>query len=157
MLNSVQEFLASSTQKAADDLITALDVIPSEKRSWKPSSAARSAIDQVAECAILNGSIVNMIENRFGPPAEFMAKFVSVKEALAQDEEAVRALHETNAALVVAAIQAVPDEELETDIPLPWGPKTWGTMTLRDICAQPYWNMTYHQGQIVYIASLMGE
>jgi uncharacterized damage-inducible protein DinB len=157
MLTSVQEFLAEATQKADDDLTVALELIPQEKRSWKPTAAARSALDQIAECAILNGSIVNMIENRYGPPAEFMAKFVSVKEALAQDEEAARALLETNTALVIAAIQAVPDEELDTNIPLPWGPKTWGTKTLRDICAHPYWNMTYHQGQIVYIASLLGE
>jgi hypothetical protein len=157
MLNTVQEFLAVSTQKAADDLITALDQVPVEKRAWKPTGAARSAIDQLAECAILNGSTAGMIQNRMGPPAEFMEKFYGIKEALARDEDAARALLDANTALLIAAIQAVPDEDLETDIPLPFGPMTWGQMTLRAICAHPFWNMTYHQGQIIYIASLTAE
>ncbi len=152
MQNTAQEFLASMTQKAAEELITALELIPTEKRAWKPFDSARSAMDQIAECAILNGSTADTIENRNGPSPEFMGQFVGIKESLAEDEAAARALLQKNTGRVIAAIQSVPDEDLDSEVPMPWGP-----MKLRDICAYPFWNMTYHQGQIVYIASLLGS
>jgi uncharacterized damage-inducible protein DinB len=151
MPNSVQEFLAASTQKAAADLFAALDAIPAEKRSWKPSDKARSALDQFAECALLNGSVANTITHRAGPSAEFMEQYAGLKDSLSQDENAARALLETNTARVIAAIRAAPSEDLETEVGMPWG-----AMTLRAICTYPFWNMTYHQGQIVYIGSLLG-
>jgi hypothetical protein len=73
----------------------------------------------------------------FRAAREFMAKFVSVKKRWPAGRRGGPRSTRDKRRLVVAAIQAVPDEELETDIPLPWGPKTWGTKTLRDICAIP--------------------
>lgn len=152
MPTTVQDFLAKSTQKAADDLIAALNSIPPEKRNWKASESARSAMDQIAECAILNGSTADTISNRTGPTAEFMAKFPGIKEALAQDETGARSLLTKNTDRVIEAIRAFPDEDFDAEVPMPWGP-----MALRTICAYPFWNMTYHQGQIVYIASLLQD
>ena len=37
------------------------------------------------------------------------------------------------------------------EIPMPWGPMTIGRMI-----TYPQWNMTYHEGQINYLASLLG-
>jgi len=31
-----------------------------------------------------------------------------------------------------------------------------GNQSLAEVMAYPYWNMSYHQGQINYIASLLG-
>ncbi|MES2464270.1 MAG: DinB family protein [Armatimonadota bacterium] len=152
MPNAVQDFLASATQKAADDLIATLETIPPDKRTWKPAEGARSAMDQFAECAILNGSTAETILNRTGPSAEFMGEYATIKDGLVQDEAAARVLLEKNTAQVIAAIRTVPTEDLDATVVMPWGP-----MALHSLCAYPFWNMTYHQGQIVYIASLLGD
>ncbi len=151
-VTTAQEFLAAATQKAAGDLITALDGLPPGKRTWQPAPAARSAMDQVAECAILTGTVADTVATRTAPDTAFMQSFVGEKALLAQEESNARALLETNVARVIAAIRNVPDADLETEIIMPWAP-----MTLRALCTYPFWNMSYHQGQITYIASLIVE
>jgi hypothetical protein len=32
----------------------------------------------------------------------------------------------------------------------------WGPMTVSQILGYPFWNMCYHEGQINYIASMLG-
>jgi uncharacterized damage-inducible protein DinB len=72
-------------------------------------------------------------------------------EAAAQGWEHLRALLEENTRRAVAAIGTVSDEALKDEVEMPWGKQP-----LADIVAYPYWNMTYHQGQINYIASMLG-
>ena len=151
-ITTSQEFLAAATQKAGTDLLAALDSLPEGKRTWQPAPAARSAMDQVAECAILSGVVADTVTTRTGPDAGFMQSFFGEKALLAQEEANARALLQTNVARVVAAIQALPDADLETEVNMPWG-----GMTLRALCTYPFWNMSYHQGQITYIGSLIGE
>ena len=45
MSNTLQEFLATATQKAADDLDAAFLRLPEEKRAWSPDGKARTALD----------------------------------------------------------------------------------------------------------------
>ena len=151
-VTTAQDFLAAATEKAADDLLAALDSLPADKRTWQPAPAARSAMDQIAECAILTGQTADAITTRTGPDAAFMQSFVGEKALLAQEESNARAMLQTSVARVVAAIQAVPDADMEAEVALPWGP-----MTLQALCTYALWNLTYHQGQINYIASLIGE
>ncbi len=40
---------------------------------------------------------------------------------------------------------------MDAVIPMPWGP-----MTVAQMITSPHWNMTYHEGQINYIASILG-
>ena len=54
-------------------------------------------------------------------------------------------------AKATAAIRSVPDADLEVKIDMPWG-----LMTLAQLMAYAQWNMTYHLGQINYIASVLG-
>ncbi|HEX5322928.1 MAG TPA: hypothetical protein VFW40_04020, partial [Capsulimonadaceae bacterium] len=67
------------------------------------------------------------------------------------DWEALRTLLEKNTELVIAVIRAVPDEDLDIPVETPYG-----NGPLSGICAYPYWNMSYHLGQINYIASILG-
>ena len=55
MSNTMQEFLATATQKQAENLIAAFERLPEDKRGWKPDEKARSASNQFAECALLAG------------------------------------------------------------------------------------------------------
>lgn len=151
MSHILQEFFAASTQVAAADLEKALLRLPEEKRGWSPSEKARTSLDQVAECAMLNGSTAAIIQSRNWPANYDFAEFFQTKTELAQDWNAVKALLDENTAKLAATIRAVPDEDLSVEVKMPWGP-----MTLAKIIAYGYWNMTYHEGQINYIASMLG-
>ncbi|HEX8550580.1 MAG TPA: hypothetical protein VF681_03385 [Abditibacteriaceae bacterium] len=151
MPNTLQNFLAQSTQKAALDLEAALGRLPADKRDWSAGCDARSALDMVAECAILNGSTAEIVRNRAFPANFDMAAYAVEKAALARDETALLALLKANTARTVETLSAIGDDDLEIEVQMPWG-----AMTLAQVAAYPYWNMSYHEGQINFIASLLG-
>ncbi|BCM93620.1 hypothetical protein IAD21_05511 [Abditibacteriota bacterium] len=151
MPGTLQSFLADAAHKAAIDLETALMRLPEDKRSWSAGGDARSAIDMVAECAILGGSTAQTIEDHAFPSDFDFARYAGEKDELSQNVEATLALLHENAARVADAIRAVPDENLEVKVQMPWGP-----MTLTQLMSYPQWNMAYHEGQINFIASILG-
>ena len=150
MPNTLQDYLVTATHKAADDLAAAFLRLPEDKRGWSPEGKGRTALDQVAECAILNGYTAELIQTRTWQP-DWLGTFPAAKaEAAGQGWEALHARLHENTDRVTAAIAAVPDEALAEEVQL------FGrTMALAEILARSYWNMTYHEGQIVYIASLL--
>ena len=151
MSNALNEFLATATQKAADDLLAAYMRLPEDKRGWSPDAKARPAVDLVAECALINGYTADFIQTRQWSNIN-MAQFESDKTALAAlDSEALGARLQENTARVIEAIRAVPEGDFNTQLTMPWGSRP-----LDDIMAYCYWNMTYHLGQINYIASILG-
>jgi len=150
MPHTLQDYLVAATQKAAADLAAALLRLPEDKRGWSPDEKGRTALDQVAECAILNGYTADLIQTRTWQSG-WLADFPAAKAEAAQDWETLHARLQESTARVATAIAAVPDEALADEIQL------FGrTMTLAEIVARSYWNMTYHEGQINYIASLLG-
>ncbi len=151
MPTTMQAFLAQTTRKAAADLEAAVLRLPDDKRSWSPMGNARSAVNQAAECAIMNGSTADLIQQRVWQGCnDSVTEFILKRDELAKDWNAVQALLHQNTEAIVAAIQAVPDEDLEVEVQMPWGP-----MKLSQILAYPYWNMSYHEGQVNYIASML--
>ena len=125
--------------------------MPADKRNWSPQGDARTALDLVAECAILNGSTVDIIENRTFPADFSQPEFQRAKAELSQDWNALQSLLQENTTRVVARIRTVSNEELSVEVEMPWGP-----MNMTQIISYPYWNMSYHEGQINYIASMLG-
>jgi len=149
MPNTLQDYLATATQKASADLAAALLRLPEDKRGWSPGEKSRTALDQVAECAILNEYTAELIQTRTWQ-ADWFADFPAAKAKAAQDWGTLQARLQESAARVAAAIADVPDEALADEIQL------FGrTMALAEVMARSYWNMTYHEGQIVYIGSLL--
>lgn len=151
MSNTLQAFLTKATQKAMDDLIAAYLALPEDKRDWSPAETARTARDQMAECAILNGYTANLIQSRAWPSRGYDVFLQEKARVVALDWEQFQALLQENTQQSIAAIGATPDEVLSDEIALPWGPAT-----LAEILAYPYWNMSYHVGQINYVASILG-
>jgi len=151
MAGSLQGFLKRATQKAAEDLTAAVLRVPEDKRNWSPMDQARTALDQAAECAILNGSTADLITTRVWRLGSDFSTFLKEKAELAQDWGAIQDLLQQNTARVIDVILAVPEEDLAQTVDMPWGP-----MTLDQIISYPYWNMCYHEGQINYIASMLG-
>ncbi|HEX8834871.1 MAG TPA: DinB family protein [Abditibacteriaceae bacterium] len=151
MPNTLQQFLATAALKAADDLVTALHRLPEDKRNWVPMGQARSALDMVAECAILNEQTRDLIQARVWPEDFDFAAYLNQKAEVAKDEPALLEMLKANTAKAADAIREVPDSDLDIPIDMPWK-----VMAMSEILAYVYWNMSYHEGQINYIASMLG-
>ena len=150
--HSLRSFLAEAAVNAAASLEAALLRLPEDRRNWSPGGDARTAADLVAECALLNLSTATLIRTRRFPDDFDMAAYEREKAALAaSDTAALLALLHENAKTVAEAIRSAPAEDLDVEIPMPWGP-----VTLAGLIAYPYWNMSYHEGQINYVASIIG-
>ncbi len=146
----IQTLLAEGARRAATELETALMQLPADKRNWSAGGAARSAIDMVAEVALLNGDTADMILTKTGL-ANFDADELNRRKAALDDDwPALKALLDENTARVAEAINASSDEDLTFEFAMPWG-----AMTMTQIIEYPYWNAKYHEGQINFIASLL--
>lgn len=152
MSQTIQDFVAEITQKQSDDLVKAYLNLPEDKRAWAPDEKARTAIDQVAECAMINGFNAALLEERISPTAGDLQAFSGKKAELAGDWNAVKALMDKNTTYLVETIRALPDSDLAVELDLPWGKRT-----VKDMISICYWNMSYHEGQINYIASIVGS
>lgn len=150
MLTPLQEFLTTATQKAAADLEIAFVRLPEDKRDWSPMGTARTAVDMLAECAIMN-DVTGLIQNRAFPVDFDYAEFQRAKAELSQSWDALRSLLHANTSRGIAGIQTASADDLKAEIEMPFG-----TFTLAQIISYPYWNMSYHEGQINYLASMLG-
>ena len=147
----VQDFLADSAINAAQELEAALLQLPEDKRAWSAGGTARSAIDMVAEVALLNGDTAEMIKSRSGMVNFDLEELSRRKAAACEDWPALKAMLDENTARAAQAMREVPDEDLQAEIGMPWGP-----MAMSEIMAYPYWNAKYHEGQINFIAAMLG-
>ncbi|MDX1933988.1 MAG: DinB family protein [Capsulimonadales bacterium] len=146
---TVQNYLADAAEKAAVDLLAAYHRLPEDKRNWAPSEKTRSAANQVAECAIINGGLVGMLESKT-VPADAMAKFPAAIGAMLADLSQLEPALKENTAQLAAKIRTLSDEELAVVIQMPWGPRT-----VLELISLPFWNMSYHEGQINLLSMLM--
>lgn len=105
----------------------------------------------LAEVAILNGTTADTLQNRAFGDFDWSG-YALQKEELAQDWLALKSLLDANTSRVVEVIRALPDEALTVEVQMPWG-----AMTLTQLASYPYWNARYHEGQINFIASLLGR
>ena len=151
MPGTLQTFLAAATTKAADQLIAAFERLPEDKQNWSPEGKARTALNQIAEVAILNGQTADIVKTRAWPSDYSFDAYFKDHGALSQDAEGAISLLRETTPKAAAAILDVPDDALIESVTMPWGP-----MLMSELVAYPYWNMHYHTGQINYIASMLG-
>jgi hypothetical protein len=151
MSNSLSNFLARAIPKAVADAEAAFLRLPEDKRTWSPAATSRTALNQMAEVAMLNGNTAQTIADRAFPADFDMDTYFKDLTALSTDWPKVKAMLDANTAKAVAAIEAVPESDLQVEIQSPFGP-----LKLEQIMAYPYWNTCYHEGQINYIASILG-
>ncbi len=151
MPNTVQETYAAAALKASEDLAAALLNIPEDKRAWQPGKNARTALDQIAECALLNGYTADLLETHIWQVTDFDAYFREKTALAAVDWDTLHTRLRDNAQRVAEAIGTLSDEDLAVEVETPWRKQT-----LAEIIAYPHWNMTYHEGQINFIASMLG-
>src|SRR5579862_8691115 len=146
---TVQEFIATGTEKATADLLHAFERTTPEKRGWEPEGA-RSARNVVAECAIMADGLADIVVAETFPDFD-MDKFYADLAALDTDEKATAAL-KAGSAKLVGVIKALPDDKLDVPIVSPWG-----TYTTAAWAAHSMTHNSYHEGQINYIQTLYGD
>ena len=150
MSNTLQSFLAIATAKAMEDLIKVHLGLPEDKRNWSPMGKARTSVDMLAECAVMNDVTIGMIKSRAFPADFDMPMYQKSIADLCTDWTTLEAALRKNTENAIAAIHTVADADLSIEIPMPWG-----IYTLAQVVAYPYWNMSYHEGQITYIGSML--
>ncbi len=148
---NLQTFLLQSIPQATADLEAALLRLPEAKRAWSAGGDARSALDMVAEVAILNGDTADIVRTRNGMVNFDLEALNRRKSALYSDWPALQTLLHDNTTRVVEVIGTLADEDLDVEVPMPWG-----AMTIAQLIEYPYWNAKYHEGQINFIASMLG-
>lgn len=105
-------------------LEAALSSLPAEKHNWKPSEVSRSASNQVAECAIMNGVMEDMIPTRMWPQNLSFEQFEKDQTELSQDEQRAISLLRENTARVLELLGSIPDDDLQNKIEMPRGMQT---------------------------------
>ncbi len=147
---TANDYLADATDQAAEALLTAFSLVPEDKLTWQAGPTNRSALDMVAECAILNGSTAAVVEAGQWVDVDFPA-YVAEKEALvSRGKEATVALLKQNTARAVGALRAMNADNFATEMETQFGPMSMGR-----VAGYPFWNMTYHEGQINFIAMML--
>ena len=150
----MREFVVKLLDKGVDHLFKAAKKVPEDRLDWGPSDKGRSALDQLQECAYMPSIYCQMFADR--KPPEFTQEFMEAYErgrkeftSLAACEEACR----KGTAEMAALLRGMSEEEICSTIFLPfWGGADY---TLAEIAMLHYWNLSYHEGQIYYISTLV--
>jgi hypothetical protein len=149
---TIQQLAAKLNRDVAAGLKRNAAAMPADRVSWKPMDVGRSALDQVAECALIARFGAGLLTDRTTPQMD-MEAFQKARAELDTVEKAAAALDAGTDALC-AAIEAFPAADLDKTIQLPWFGEP---STFAEIMFLSYWNSVYHVGQIAYIQTLYGD
>lgn len=148
---NLQNFLATSISEAATELEAAFLNLPDDKRNWSAGGQARTALDMVAEVTLLNGASADMIEERQGMADFDPEEFNQSKAEFYGDWAELQKLLHDNTARVAAVVGALSDNDFDIEVQMPCGP-----INIAQMADYPRWNAKYHEGQINFIASMLG-
>jgi|YelNatPaOPRAMG01_1025707.scaffolds.fasta_scaffold05406_10 hypothetical protein len=149
----VNEIARALTLDAANTLIRTLKAMPQEKIEWKPQEHGRCALEQIVECGRTNMLVAQILNEHGMPPLDpedirqAHMRYDSLPKAIAALKDGTQSL--------LDAIESFSDRYLNDEVTMPFGGGT--TKKYYEIMFMPYWNMTYHLGQINYIQTLYGD
>jgi len=151
-----QDQIVRTTQRGLEDIVRAAQAVPEDKIEWSPTGDARSTLSQMQEIAVSGAWFIPLVRDLKVPDFDAHAIEESKRLRLANDTLAkcIASARENTSALC-AVIEAVPDENLEHEMTLPFGGGM--TLTIADVLAMHWWNMVYHLGQINQIQLMLGD
>lgn len=151
-MSSLIAAAARFNRNVADTIVRNFRAMPPEKQVWTPLEQGRSAYDMLIECGAANLWISQSLTQGSLSNPDF-----SIMESLKAEHdtpEKAIAFFEETAKTLVAAIEAFPEEKFDTPAQLPWAQEP---SPLGETMFIPYWNTTYHIGQMCYIQPLYGD
>jgi uncharacterized damage-inducible protein DinB len=145
------ELLCYLTDKQLDTLFETAKKLPADKLNWQPTEGSRSALSQLQEVATALGVFLPGIKARkvewddsnFASWMEQRAKLTTLDEL----EKTARAQTKE----LTDYIRTLPEAELSEKVDMPFP----GEYKVADVLAYHYWNMSYHEGQIVYLTFML--
>lgn len=151
-MNETKTLLAHLTRTGSQSVASAARDM-GDKLTWKPLDKGRTALNQVVECAGITSLTAQIFESGEMPPFDS----TSMQQFFAENESPEKAfpLLEQATERLVRAIEAIPEENLNKTITLPFGPGM--QKTIAEVALLNYWNFAYHEGQINYIQTLCAE
>ena len=148
---TAQELLIYLTEKKIGDLFSAARRLPPDKLEWKPAPGARCALDMLQEVATAHRQFKSAhLERKIEWDQDKMANWFRERSKYTDLDELERMTRE-NTAEISAFLREMPVENFQLPVQMPFP----GDFNLADILAYTYWNMSYHEGQINYIGSLL--
>ena len=144
------EKLISRSETSAAALLKGLQYVPKEKRDWKPAPSALSAQEIAAHATYWTIYFTQAVKvEKLPEPAEdaWKAQTKELKDA-AQTEKLVERVHQE----FITAVKGLSEKDLSREVQLPWGKGT-----VAETVGGNYWHLTYHQGQLSYIQTLLGD
>jgi hypothetical protein len=152
-----QEQAAQLTRDAGEALFASARAMPADKLNWSPAGDARTALHMLQECAYYLPTLAPLLSQGDGMVERFTAVAgPAMEESKSWDTlDKVETAYNGYLEATLAAIRAVPDNDLNREVPLPWAEGV--TMPVWKMLLSLYWNTVYHVGQINYIQTMYGD
>jgi uncharacterized damage-inducible protein DinB len=145
------ELIGYLTRKQVKATFEAARELPADKLDWKPAPGARSALDQLQELATAVTQFWSLYTTgKMEFDAEIHQKWY-VERAKITDLDELERIANADTERMIEFFSNMPPEQLDTVVHLPFP----GEYKMADIMCYHYWNASYHNGQITYIASLL--
>lgn len=152
---TTKELIALLNEKAIEDLFRSARAMPEEKLSWRCADTSRTVLEILQECAQSVKWPQALSSPGGGPPdADAYAKALAERESWTTVDACEKAAQD-NWVEAKEYIQNYPEDDLDRRIDLPFAPGL--TLSVAEILASPYWNMTYHLGQINFVQTMYGD
>ena len=139
---------AGLTQMMTKELLVALQYTPDDKLDWVPMGAAKTPRAIIVECA----AGYKWLAAELRGEQNAAAAWEGTKAEDFPTREALTELITAGEAEMLAAIDALTDEQLEEKRQV-----FWGEETLRDLMWMGVIHTNYHVGQLNYIQTLWGD
>ena len=153
---TAKELIAIQIERAVTDLFRSAKAMPEDRLNAKSAESCRSPLELLQECA-QSLKWAPMLLKSDGPPNFDPEAFEKARQERAQwttidacEEAARKILAET-----LDYIENYPESDLDRMIALPFMPDL--KLSVAEILASPYWNLTYHLGQINFIQTTYGD
>ena len=150
---NAQEFLNLLTERRVKSLFEVARTIPADRLAWEPAPGARSALNILQEVSTAVDAFWQIYtDRRMDWSPESYSEWLNRRESLTDIDDLETACLASTARLAEFTL-TVPTEELLDNVELPFP----GDHDVAEILSYHYWNVSYHEGQLNYIVSLIGE
>jgi len=136
------------TQMVTKELLVALQYTPDDKLDWVPMGVAKTPRAIFVECAGGNRWLAAELRGE----SNAAAVFEGIKADDYPTREALAEFVESSQAELLAAIDALSEDQLDEKRQV-----FWGEETLRDLVWMGMMHTGYHVGQLNYIQTLWGD
>lgn len=151
-----KDLLIHIISESVEQLFKYAKAVPPDKVSWSAGGDARTTLDICQECVQAPKWTIDMLETRSVGGDFSDDAWAAIMAERQQWDTVDKCEAEANlrTAKLIETIKAFPDAEMSDTLFLPFTGKDhpyW------DIMLYPYWNNTWHTGQIAFIQRLLGD